>query len=47
MRDAEDRAMLETAKVGWDRIARDARRLAAYRAGSRDLEAFASALPGD
>lgn len=47
VREADDRALLAAAEDGWDRMARDARALAAYRAESRDREGFASGLPDE
>jgi hypothetical protein len=43
---ADDRAMLDAALHGWERIAADEDALAAYRAETRELEAFDGPIPG-
>jgi predicted DNA-binding protein len=45
VREADDQALLAEAKEGWERLAADRQRLAAYRAEAADLRGFDAALP--
>ncbi len=45
VQEADDRALLAAASEGWERTSRDPAALAAYRADTRELEAFDATLP--
>jgi predicted DNA-binding protein len=45
VKDADDRALLEDAAAGWERLASDPVALAGYRAEADDLAAFDGPMP--
>jgi len=45
VREADDRALLADAEEGWSRLAADPAALAAYRAETAELDAFAASAP--
>jgi hypothetical protein len=47
VRDADERTLLDDAQAAWARLGDDPASLAAYRAESAELEAFAPPLPAE
>jgi predicted DNA-binding protein len=45
VQEADDRALLEAASEGWERLASDPKALAAYQAEAHELDAFEAAPP--